>query len=290
MNPESIKYGVEGPIARITLDRARTANAQSISMLEELDAALLVAQRDPDVRVLILDATGNSFSSGHDLKELFDGQNPELVERRLTTEGRVAVEDEYYWGTCMRLRSFPMPTIAAVQGHCIAAGLMLVSMCDLIVAADDAQFGNPVLRMGGAGVELLVEPWEVGIRKAKEMLFTGDAIDAAEAHRLGLVNRVVARESLAGEADALGQRIALMPPFTTRLLKRSLNKTQEAMGYKTAMEYAYMVHNLGHTTVEWDEMHDRHLREGKTFKEFLAWRDGFFATAEAEAAQPAETH
>lgn len=280
MNTESIQFSIEGPIARITLDRPRTANAQSIGMLEEIDGALLAAQADAGVRVLIVDATGNSFSSGHDLKELFDGENPDLVEQRLTTEGRMAIEDEHYWGTSMRLRSFPVPTIAAVQGYCLAAGLMLVSMCDLIVASEDAQFGNPVLRMAGAGVELLVEPWEVGVRKAKEMLFTGDTIDAEEAHRTGLVNRVVARDALAAETDQLAGRIALMPPFTTRLLKRSLNKTQDAMGYQSAMEYAYMAHNLGHTTVEWDDMHDKHLREGKTFKEFLAWRDGMFASAE----------
>ena len=96
-----------------------------------------------------------------------------------------------YYERCKRIYSFRKPTIAQVQGAAVAAGLMLACMCDLIVAADDAIFSNPVLRMTGAGVELLVEPWELGIRKAKEFLWTGEKIDAQEAWRLGLVNRVV---------------------------------------------------------------------------------------------------
>src|SRR5207237_6116503 len=122
---------------------------------------------------------------------------------------------------CLRLRDFRKPTIAAVQGKCIAAGLMLACMCDLIVAADDAVFQNPVLRMTGAGVELLVEPWELGLRKAKEFLWTGMELDAREAWRLGLVNRVVARESLMDEAHALAATIALVPPQTAQIVKDS---------------------------------------------------------------------
>src|SRR2546430_16322200 len=98
-----------------------------------------------------------------------------------------------YFDRCMRIHDFRKPTIAAVQGSCVAAGLMLACMCDLIPAADDAGFQNPVLRMTGAGVELLVEPWELGIRKAKEFLWTGDKLDAQEAWRAGLGDRRVAR-------------------------------------------------------------------------------------------------
>lgn len=281
MEFETITYRIEGPIARLTLNRPRVANAQNILMIDEIAEALIRAESDDRIRVLILDAAGKHFCAGHDLKEIFDGHNPGLVERRLTTEGRVLLEEEYYWKKCLNLRDFPKPTIGVVQGACLAAGLMLVSMCDLIVASEDAQFGNPVLRMAGACVEILAEPWEVGIRKAKEMLLTGDPIDATEAHRLGMVNRVVPIDGLQEEGIRLAQRIALMPPFTARLVKKSLNKTQDYMGYKDALEYAFMVHQVGHTTQEWDEMHDRHLREGKTFKEFLAWRDGLFAEQEA---------
>ena len=118
------------------------------------------------------------------------GSDP-WVALRETPEGKFHHEKTMYFDRCLRIHDFRKPTIAAVQGSCVAAGLMLAAMCDLIVAADDAVFSNPVLRLTGAGVELLVEPWELGIRKAKEFLLTGDTIDAQEAWRLGLVNRIV---------------------------------------------------------------------------------------------------
>ena len=117
---------------------------------------------------------------------------------RETPEGKMYHEKVMYYDRCKRIHDFRKPTIAAVQGSCVAAGLMLACMCDLIVAADDASFSNPVLRMTGAGVELLVEPWELGIRKAKEFLLTGETIDAQEAWRLGLVNQVVPRDAAGG--------------------------------------------------------------------------------------------
>ncbi len=121
-------------------------------------------------------------------------------------------EKVMYYDRCKRIHDFRKPTIAAVQGSCVAAGLMLACMCDLIVAADDATFSNPVLRMTGAGVELLVEPWELGIRKAKEFLLTGDVIDAHEAWRLGLVNRVVPRDELADADQGAGRAHRPGPP------------------------------------------------------------------------------
>ena len=138
---------------------------------------------------------------------------------RETPEGKFQHEKTMYYDRCMRIHDFRKPTIAAVQGSCVAAGLMLAAMCDLIVAADDAVFSNPVLRLTGAGVELLVEPWELGIRKAKEFLFTGDTIDAQEAWRLGLVNRVVPRAELEAKTRELADRVALVPPVTAQTVK-----------------------------------------------------------------------
>ena len=131
---------------------------------------------------------------------------------RETPEGKFRHEQVMYYERCKRLYAFRKPTIAQVQGSVVAAGLMLACMCDLIVAADDAVFSNPVLRMTGAGVELLVEPWELGIRKAKEFLWTGEKIDAQEAWRLGLVNRVVPAAELADRTKELAERVALVPP------------------------------------------------------------------------------
>src|SRR5205085_8529654 len=158
-------------------------------------------------------------------------------EMRDTPEGKLRHEQVMYFDKCVKIYDFRKPTIAAVQGSCVAAGLMLACMCDIIVAADDAKFSNPVLRMTGAGVELLVEPWELGPRKAKEFLLTGDTIDAAEAWRLGLVNRVVPGADLAAEARALADRVALVPPATAQVVKESINNAMDLMGKTQSWRY-----------------------------------------------------
>jgi enoyl-CoA hydratase len=142
----------------------------------------------------------------------------------------------------VKIRDFPKVTIAAVQGACSAAGLMLACMCDLIVAADDARFSNPVLRMTGAGVELLVEPWELGARKAKEFLLCAETLDAADAERLGLVNQVVPRDDLAAAARAMADKVALVPPVTARAVKDSINHVLDLQGQRESWRYHFMVH------------------------------------------------
>jgi enoyl-CoA hydratase len=189
MSSSRIGYDVDGPVATITLRRPEVANALDSVIIDELDGALDRADADDAVRVLVLAAEGKHFCSGHDLKELMDGSD-RWAAMRTTPEGKLRHEQVMYFDRCVRLRDFRKPTIAAVQGACSAAGLMLACMCDLIVAADDARFSNPVLRMSGAAVELLVEPWELGPRKAKEFLLCARTLTADEAERCGMVNRV----------------------------------------------------------------------------------------------------
>jgi enoyl-CoA hydratase len=153
-----------------------------------------------------------------------------------------------YFDRCVRIYQFPKPTIAAVQGKCIAAGMMLAAMCDLIVASDDAVFQNPVARMSGMGVELLVEPWELGIRKAKEFLLTGMPIGAEEALGYGMVNRVVPRDSLPAAAREMADEIAKVPPMTAERIKDSINHTYELMGKRSAWDYHFMAHHFTHNT------------------------------------------
>jgi len=229
------------------------------------------------VRVVILAAVGPSFSAGHDLKAVV-GEAAEDAWRKLraTPEGRFRHERELYVDKCLAIYHHPKPTIAQVQGHCVAAGLMLACMCDLIVAADDAQFSNPVLRMTGAGVELLVEPWEMGARKAKEFLLTGDAIDAREAWRLGLVNRVVPRRRLAAETLALARRIALVPPVTASLVKESINQATAFAGKEHSFRHHFMVHQFMHGTQTAAEALAARRRTGSV-RAMLAARDRDFA-------------
>ncbi len=236
-------------MATITMNRPELANAQDSRLIDEIDAALDLADADDDVRVVILAGAGKHFSSGHDLKAIVsgDGADP-WVALRETPEGKFQHEKTMYFDRCMRIHDFRKPTIAAVQGSCVAAGLMLAAMCDLIVAADDAVFSNPVLRLTGAGVELLVEPWELGIRKAKEFLLTGETIDAQEAWRLGLVNRVVPRAELAERARELADRIALVPAVTAQTVKDTLNQTGTLMGKRDALKYHFMAHHWVHNT------------------------------------------
>jgi len=249
MGFQTVIYEVDGPVATITMNRPEVANAQSSELIDELDAAFDQADADDDVRVVVLAARGKHFSSGHDLKTMLgQAEADQWSAMRETPEGKFRHEEVMYYGRCRKIHDFRKPTIAAVQGSCVAAGLMLACMCDLIVAADNAIFQNPVLRMTGAGVELLVEPWELGVRKAKEFLWTGEKIDAQEAWRLGLVNRVVPTEELPARVKALAERVALVPATTAQVTKRSINHTADLMGQSASWEYHFMAHHWMHNT------------------------------------------
>jgi enoyl-CoA hydratase len=240
---ETIRYATDGPVATITHARPDAANAQSAQLISELDAAFDAADADGDVRVVVLAAEGKHFSAGHDLKELLAGEE-HWAAMRDTPEGKLVHEQTMYFDKLVRIRDFRKVTIAAVQGTCSAAGLMLACMCDLIVAADDARFSNPVLRMSGVGVELLVEPWELGPRKAKEFLLCAETFDAAEAERFGLVNRVVPRAELAGATRAMADKVALVPALTAEMVKASINHMVDLMGQRESWRYHFMLHQF----------------------------------------------
>lgn len=203
---EQILYEAKDGVAVITLNRPEVANAQTMALLDDLDAAWTRAAQDDDVRVIVLRANGRHFSSGHDLKDRWPGPGELTLEWIYNTEAR------RYLDYSLRWRNVPKPSIAAVQGKCIAAGLMLCWPCDLIVAADNAEFSDPVVHMGIGGVEYHGHTWELGPRKAKEILFTGRPLTAGEAEQVGMVNRVVPLEELDDAALELAGRIAKMPP------------------------------------------------------------------------------
>ena len=254
---ETVRYEVDGPVCTITLDRPESANAQNTQLIDELDAAFERAGEDDDVRVVVLAGEGKHFSAGHDLKELLT-KGDEWAKLRDTPEGKLRHEQVMYFDRCVKIRDFRKPTIAAVQGACAAAGLMLACMCDLIVAADDAKFSNPVLRMTGAGVELLVEPWELGPRKAKEFLLCAETIDAHDAERLGLVNKVVPGAELAEAARAMADKVALVPPVTAQAVKESINRMVDLQGQRESWRYHFMVHQfVSNTATALDAMDAR---------------------------------
>ena len=245
----TVRYAVEGHVCTLPMDRPEVANAQNTQLIDDLDAAFDAAGADDEVRVVVLTGAGRHFSSGHDLKALVGDVEPDEWRRmRDTPEGRFQHEKVMYFDRCLRIRDFPKPPIAAVHGSCVAAGLMLACMCDLIVAADDAVFSNPVLRMTGAAVEILVEPWEMPPRKAKEFLLAAEKFSADEAEKLGMVNRVVPADRLLAEAHELAERVAKVPPATAQVVKRSINKTLDLMGQRDAWDYHFMAHHWMHNT------------------------------------------
>ena len=243
---EFVLYEAKDRIAAITLNRPEQRNAQNTQLLDELDACWTMAAQDEDVRVIVLKANGPHFSSGHDIST-----KPGRPDRgRLPEEG--ARGDR-------RLRARSLPRLLAQVARRPealdrgGAGRMhrgridaVCWPCDLIVASENAFFSDPVVRMGIGGVEYHGHTWEFGARKAKELLFTAGRFDAQEAHRLGMVNRVVPTEKLEEEAFALARQIAQMHPFALAQAKRMVNSTLDIIGQYSAMQTAFDIHTTGH--------------------------------------------
>lgn len=240
-------------VARIVLSRPEAGNAQSPGLLSQLNEAFDEVAQDDAVKVIILAADGMHFSTGHDLYADWAAGPPGTPVGTWGgfglpgCEGWMAVEEEMFLGLCWRWRNLPKPTIASVQGKVIAGGLMLVWPCDLIVAASNAEFSDPVVAFGMNGHEYFVHAWELGARKAKELLFTGGSIRAAEAAALGMVNRVVEPEDLADVTLELAQRVARMPSIGLKLAKQAVNQSLDAQGYWSAVQAAFSLHQLGHS-------------------------------------------
>jgi len=236
-----IEYDASERIATITLNRPEAANAQTLDMLDELDAAWQRAADDPAVRVIVLQANGKHFSAGHDIKAVGTEGNATW-----TLAGIYEIKARRFLEYTLRWRNVPKPSIAAVQGVCISGGLMLCWPCDLIVAAENATFSDPVVNLGIGGVEYHGHTWEMGARKAKELLFTGRKMTAAEAERVGMVNQVVPLDELRPATRTLAAEIATKHPFALRQAKRAVNQTVDVQGFYAAIQSVFDIHQTGH--------------------------------------------
>lgn len=250
-----VTYTVGDGIAVVTMNRPRYRNAQNSAMTYALDAAFQRAVDDDDVKVVVLAGAGEHFSAGHDIGTAARDHHVSFDNRAVMWwdhadkpggDQRFAREMEVYLGMCRRWRDLPKPTIAMVQGACVAGGLMLVWACDLVVAADDAFFCDPVVRMGIPGVEYFAHPWELGPRFSKEILYTGDRFSAQRGYEVGMVNRVVPRSELQGETRSLAARIAAMPRFGLALTKRAVNQCEDHMGLRNGMDAVFGLHHFAH--------------------------------------------
>jgi enoyl-CoA hydratase len=272
----------EGRIARIMLNRPETRNAQNRGLLVDLNDAFLEAEQDDTVRVVIMGGAGPMFSSGHDLgskqmlEELTPGPGQHISARtnggtRDGAEKRMLQEWHYFYQNTLRWRNLRKITIAQVHGPVYAAGLMLMWACDLIVAAETTVFADVVgHRLGMCGVEYFGHPWEFGPRKAKELLLTGDSIDAEEAHRLGMVSKVFKDDELAERTLEFARRIAERPTVTALLIKESVNQSVDNMGFYNALQACFTLHQLNHS--HWAELHDDHHPAGKPEDGVPDWR------------------
>lgn len=250
-----VTYETHGPVAVVRLNRPEYRNAQNSKVTYALDEAFTRATNDDEVKVIVLGGNGKHFCAGHDIGT--PGRDiDESFERKAVmwwdhvgkegVDSRFARESEVYLGMCRRWRELPKPTIAMVQGACIAGGLMLAWSCDFIVASDDAFFSDPVVKMGIPGVEYFAHPWVTNPRAAKEMLFTGNRFSAEQAERWGMVNHVVRRDDLETETLELAGRIAEMPRLGLALAKKAVNQAEDLMGMRAGMDSVFGLHHAAH--------------------------------------------
>jgi enoyl-CoA hydratase len=231
MKFHDIAYATDGPLGVVALNLPQYKNAQGYRMLDEIDAAFDLAAADKDVRVLIVRGSGGHFSSGHDLG------TPEGMEYRRGLGAAPGVETydqfrKYNFDLLLKWRNFAKPTIAMVEGYCIYAGWMLAACCDIVFAAEDAQF------LAGF-VEYMSIPWDIGIRRAKELCFESRFIPAREAAAYGLVNRVLPAAEIERETYAFARRVAENSPGALRFAKIQMNKAQDAQGFSRAVEDSF---------------------------------------------------
>jgi enoyl-CoA hydratase/carnithine racemase len=271
-----------GSIVRIMLNRPEARNAQNRGMLVELNDAFLDAEADDRVRVVIFGGLGKMFSAGHDMgsevsrAEWAPGpdQHPTMSINggtRLGAEKRMLQEWHYFFENTRRWRNLRKITIAQVHGSVFAAGLMVMWACDLIVAADGTTFADVVgHRLGMCGVEYFAHPWELGPRRTKELMLTGDSIDVDEAQRIGMVTKIFPQAELGDKTLAFARRIARLPSVTSLLIKESVNQTVDNMGFYNALNACFTLHELNHA--HWAEVHEDGFSVGRAEDGLDDWR------------------
>lgn len=251
---QPVLYEVADGIAWITMNRPDFNNAQNGQMTYALDDAFMRAVADDAVGCIVLGGNGKHFSAGHDIGTPGRDLHHEFDKRLMLpphvnkpgAELLYTREQEQYLGMCRRWRDIPKPTIAMVQGACIAGGLMLAWVCDLIIATEDAFFQDPVNRMGIPGVEYFAHAFELPPRVAKEFLLLGERMGAARAEQFGMVNRIVPRVELRATAAAMAAKLCSQPRLGNWLTKQAINHVEELRGKRTAMDAVFHMHHFAH--------------------------------------------
>lgn len=251
---QPVLYEAQDGIATVTMNRPAFNNVQNSQMTYALDEAFRRAVDDDAVKVIVLRGSGKHFSAGHDIGTPGRDINKSFERKHLWWdhvnkpggEQLFAREQEVYLGMCRRWRDIPKPMVAMVQGACVAGGLMLAWVCDLIVASDDAFFQDPVVRMGIPGVEYFAHAHELHPRIAKEFLLLGERMGAERAAQMGMVNRVYPRAELEEQTYAIARRLAQQPRLGLALTKTVVNRAEELQGLRATMEMAFGYHHFAH--------------------------------------------
>lgn len=248
-------YKKKDNIAFLTLNRTKYHNSQNSQMLYALDDAFLKATSDDGVKVIVLKANGKHFSAGHDIgtpgRDFHLGRDDRRSmnynhDNKPGAEKAYVREQEVYLEFCRRWRAVPKPTIAQVQGGCIAGGLMLAWVCDLIIASDDAFFQDPVVQMGFPGVEYFAHPFELNIRLAKEFLLLGERWTADRVLSAGMINKIVPRSELDQATLDWAKKISQQPRLAMALTKQACNHIEDLQGKRSGMDMVFGYHHFAH--------------------------------------------
>lgn len=220
-SPDDVLYESGDGFALVTLNRPVVLNAFNWSIRRWLWRALERAEADPDVKAVILTGAGRAFCAGGDLQS-----TPPPDDEPIPGGVEIA----------LKIWQMPKPVIAAVRGHALGQGCELAGVCDITIAADDAKFGEIQIRHG-FGPPVLITPFLVALKQAKELMLLGEMIDAVEAQRIGLVNRVVPGERLMEEAEAMARKLAALTPRAVQTNKALINRVDELAGFRAALDY-----------------------------------------------------
>ena len=262
-----------GPVRRLTMNRPDALNALNGELIEAMSTAVGAASEDDDVRVVILRGAGRAFCAGYDLNE--DAEGGEHDARSWHEELSRSTEHMLEFTECSK------PTIAQVHSYCLAGGTDLMLACDLAVVADDAKFGYVDIRFG-SGVVSMFLPWVIGVRRAKELLFTGeDRVSADEALRIGMVNRVVPAGELDDATLALANEIAKNEPFVIATTKRAVNRVWDVAGFRAAMAANTELDVLIETANLPARDDFRRITQEQGLRAAIAWRDERFRGEQA---------
>ena len=250
-----VLYDLDSGIAYLTLNRVKYHNSQNAHMLYALDDAFFKATGDDDVKVIVLRANGKHFSAGHDIgtpgRDFHQGREDRRSmnynhDNKPGAEKAYVREQEVYLEFCRRWRAVPKPTIAQVHKGCIAGGLMLAWVCDLIIASDDAFFQDPVVQMGFPGVEYFAHPFELNVRQAKEFLLLGERWSAERVLAAGMINKVVPREGLESAVQDWAEKLVTQPRLAMALTKQACNQIEDLQGKRSGMDMVYGYHHFAH--------------------------------------------